>query len=103
MPSKSVAYFLFHESRHIPFDTLSIIKAEAADAVNTKILKPGGLYPLRQVATLAEVGGLKAMVGSMPEMGIGTAAGLHFALALKPTGVSGRADRCADVEGRHYC
>lgn len=77
---------LADESQHTPLDTLRIIESGAADIVNTKIVKPGGLYPSRQVATLAEVGGLKAMVGSMPEMGVATAAGLHFALALKPLG-----------------
>lgn len=75
---------LADESQHTPLDTLHILETGAADAVNTKIVKPGGLYPSRQVAALAEVGGLKAMVGSMPEMGIATAAGLHFAAALAP-------------------
>lgn len=72
------------ETQHTPLDTLAILQHGAADVVNTKIVKPGGLWPSRQVAALAEVGGLKAMVGSMPEMGVATAAGLHFALALKP-------------------
>jgi muconate cycloisomerase len=72
------------ESQHTPLDTMRILETGAADIVNTKIVKPGGLWPSRQVATIAEIGGLKAMVGSMPEMGIATAAGLHFALALKP-------------------
>jgi len=72
------------ESQHTPLDTMQILETGAADIVNTKIVKPGGLFPSRQVATMAEIGGLKAMVGSMPEMGIATAAGLHFALALQP-------------------
>ncbi|MBI2300512.1 MAG: dipeptide epimerase [Armatimonadetes bacterium] len=59
---------LADESQHTPLDTLNILRAGAADIVNTKIVKPGGLYPSRQVAALAEVGGLKAMVGSMPEI-----------------------------------
>lgn len=80
------APILADESQHTPLDTLRIIEAGAADIVNTKIVKPGGLYPSRQVAVLAEVGGLKAMVGSMPEMGVATAAGLHFALACQPLG-----------------
>lgn len=75
---------LADEAQHTPLDTMNILAHGAADIVNTKIVKPGGLWPSRQVATLAEVGGLKAMVGSMPEMGVATAAGLHFALALKP-------------------
>jgi muconate cycloisomerase len=84
--TRATAPILADESQHTPLDTLRIIETAAADIVNTKIVKPGGLYPSRQVAALAEVGGLQAMVGSMPEMGVGTAAGLHFALALAPLG-----------------
>lgn len=92
---------LADESQHTPHDTLRLLETGAADAVNTKIVKPGGLWPSRQIAAIAQVGGLRAMVGSMPEMGLATAAGLHFAaacpIAVYPAELIGPLMLVADV------
>ncbi len=72
---------LADESYHSPHDALRLIDAGAADAINLKVVKPGGLLPSRLAAAVAQTGGLQAMIGSMPEMGLATAAGLHLALA----------------------
>ncbi|MEV0714568.1 enolase C-terminal domain-like protein [Asanoa sp. NPDC050611] len=66
-------------------DALAVIRAEAADIINIKVLKVGGLHRARQVAALAEAAGLAVKVGSMPELGVATLAGLHLA-ATTPSG-----------------
>jgi L-Ala-D/L-Glu epimerase len=63
-------------------DVVELARAEACDGVNIKITKPGGLYRARQAASIAEAAGLSVLVGSMPEMEVATAAGLHFAQSL---------------------
>lgn len=67
------------ESMFILQDAMSIIKHRAADIINIKILKPGGLLPSKKVAALCEAEGITCLVGSMVEFGIGSVAGLHFA------------------------
>lgn len=67
------------ESLQTVADALEIVRRGAADVLNIKIVKPGGLYRSRQVAALAEAAGLHCMVGSMPELGVATIAGAHFA------------------------
>ena len=69
------------ESLYTPHDAIALIKHKAADIFNIKLMKVGGLYPAGQVAAIAAAAGIPCMVGSMPEMGVATAAGLHFAAA----------------------
>lgn len=66
-------------------DALAVVRAEAADIINIKILKVGGLFRARQVMALVEAAGLAVKVGSMPELGVATLAGLHLA-ASAPEG-----------------
>lgn len=67
------------ESMFILHDALDIIKHRAANVINIKILKPGGLMPSKKVAALCEAEGITCLVGSMVEFGVGSVAGLHFA------------------------
>jgi L-alanine-DL-glutamate epimerase-like enolase superfamily enzyme len=67
------------ESMFILHDAMNIIKHRAADIINIKILKPGGLFASKKVAALCEAEGITCLVGSMVEFGIGSVAGLHFA------------------------
>ncbi len=62
-------------------DAIELIRRNAADIINIKIMKPCGLRGSRAVADIAAAAGIPVLVGSMVEMGIGTAAGLHFAIA----------------------
>lgn len=71
------------ESLYSLHDACQLVKRGAADIFNIKLLKPGGLYRARQVAAVAEAAGVPCVVGSLPEMGVGTAAGLHFAAATR--------------------
>lgn len=66
-------------------DALAVIRADAADIINIKILKVGGLHRARQIVGLAEAAGVAVKVGSMPELGVATLAGLHLA-ATAPAG-----------------
>ena len=66
-------------------DALAVIRADAADIINIKVLKVGGLFRARQIVGLAEAAGLAVKVGSMPELGVATLAALHLA-ATTPAG-----------------
>ncbi len=73
---------LIDEGIYTPHDLMTLIKFKAVDAVNIKILKTG-LTGGKQIAAIAESAGLPCFVGSMFETGIGTAAGIHFALSTR--------------------
>ena len=60
-------------------DAERLIEAEAADLVNVKVQKLGGLRPSLEVARLVEEAGLGCVVGSCLEAGPGAAASAHFA------------------------
>ena len=71
------------ESVHSPEDVLRLIQAEAADLINIKLMKSGGLLKGRKIAEVAETAGISCMIGCMGESGIGIAAGAHLAAAVK--------------------
>ncbi len=73
---------LIDEGVYSPHDLMTLIKFNAVDAVNIKILKTG-LTGGKQIAAIAESAGLPCLVGSMFETGIGTAASLHFAFSTR--------------------
>jgi len=64
-------------------DAVNIVKREAADILNLKVGKVGGLNLSRKVAAFAEAADVPCMVGSMLELWVGTAAGVHFAAATR--------------------
>ena len=70
------------ESMQSPQDALEIVRRGAADVLNIKILKVGGLHPALRIAAIAEAAGLAVKIGSMPELGVATLAALHLAAAL---------------------
>ena len=59
-------------------DLVDVIRRRAADLVNVKLAKSGGLGPARTLLDLADAYGLGTMVGSMMEgpVGVGAAASL---------------------------
>lgn len=73
---------LADETVFSPQDATDVVVHEAADIVNIKIMKAGGLFRSRQIADVAAGAELPLAVGSMVEMGVGTAAGAHFAATL---------------------
>lgn len=81
------------EARHI-------VRARAADLVNIKLMKSGGVAPALRIAAITSEGGLGAMAGCNDESRIGIAAGLHFALAAPRTeraDLDGHLDLADDV------
>ncbi|MUV36445.1 Muconate cycloisomerase [Lentibacillus sp. JNUCC-1] len=60
-----------------------IIAKRAADKINIKLMKCGGMYPAAKLAAMAEMAGMDCQVGSMVESSIGSAAGLHVAFSKK--------------------
>lgn len=84
---------LADESVFSSHDALGIVRERAADIINIKIMKAGGLDPGNQIAAVARAADTPLAVGSMVEMGIGTAAGAHFSAcqphATYPSDVKG--------------
>ena len=60
-------------------DVHRIIDAGAADIINIKLGKVGGIHKARKVAALAKAANLTVIVGSNMELGPGIAAGAHLA------------------------
>lgn len=60
-----------------------IIQKRAADKVNIKLMKCGGILPAIKLAHQAEMAGIECQVGSMVESSVGSAAGFHVAFSQK--------------------
>ena len=84
------------ESVWTPADALACIRAGAADVFNVYVAEAGGLGPAAQIFSLAEAARLSCIIGSMPELGIGTAAQAHLAFAMRNLGYA------SDVNGVVY-
>ncbi len=69
------------ESVYSPQDALAIVRAGAADALSVYVGKAAGIGPARKVAVIAEAAMLGCTVGSNLELGVGTAAMIHLAMA----------------------
>lgn len=69
-------------------DLLEVIRRRAADLVNVKLAKCGGLAPARTLLELAEAAQLGTVVGSMMEGPIGVAAAASLVAAYPTTVVS---------------
>lgn len=62
-------------------DVRKIIKKQAADGVNIKLQKAGGIFPSKKIAKMCEENNLKVMVGCMLEGPLAISAGVHFAVS----------------------
>lgn len=69
------------ESVHNAADVFRIAEKGAADLVNIKLMKCGGVRQAGKMLAAAEAAGLPCILGSMGESSIGSAAGLHFITA----------------------
>ena len=58
-----------------------VVELRAADLVNIKLMKTGGLVNAMRVNAIAEAAGIVGQVGTMVESSIASAAGLHLAMA----------------------
>lgn len=71
------------ESCHNPGDLLRIVRADAADMINIKLMKCGGICQALRMLAIAEAAGIRCILGSMGESSIGSSAGLHLALSRR--------------------
>ncbi len=62
-------------------DAFKILQMRAADMINIKLMKCGGLYNGLKIATAAEVYGVECMIGCMLEAKISVNAAVHLACA----------------------
>jgi len=69
-------------------DLVEVIRLRAADMVNVKLAKCGGLLPARTLLALAEAHGMGTIVGTMMETPVGVGAAASLAAAYGTTAVA---------------
>ena len=69
------------ESVHDFHDAHRVIRAEAADVINIKLMKCGGLYPAMKINAAAEAAGLSCMLGCMADTKIAITAAMSLMAA----------------------
>jgi o-succinylbenzoate synthase len=67
------------ESVFSPVDARYVLEQEAADLINIKLMKSGGIHEAIKIVKLAQIYGVECMVGSMIETKLGITAAAHFA------------------------
>ena len=80
---RSYVPVLADESVFSPEDAVRIMQTGAADLVNIKLMKCGGLYNALKIVSAAEVYGVECMIGCMLEAKISVNAAVHLACAKK--------------------
>lgn len=86
-------------------DMREIIAKRAADKVNIKLMKCGGMYPAMKLAHMAEMAGMECQIGSMVESSVGSAAGFHVAFSMKvftSVELTGPLKFSKDIGNLHY-
>jgi L-alanine-DL-glutamate epimerase-like enolase superfamily enzyme len=71
------------ESVHSPADALRLIRSEAVDMINIKLMKSGGIHKARKIVEVAEAAGVPCMIGCMSESELGITAAVHLAAAMR--------------------
>jgi o-succinylbenzoate synthase len=71
------------ESVFSPRQAFEVIRCRAADMINIKLMKAGGIYKAQLINQLAEEFGMECMVGSMMESRVAVTAAAHFAASKK--------------------
>ncbi len=69
------------ESVFSPSQVIDLIQQRAADIVNIKLMKTGGLSNAIRIADIAAIHGVPCMIGCMIESSISVAAAVHLAVA----------------------
>lgn len=87
---------LADESVFSPRDAIRVIEGHAADLINIKLMKTGGIYEALKICSLAETYGVECMIGCMLESKVSVAAAAHLAAAK---GIITR----ADLDGPSLC
>lgn len=71
------------ESMFTAQDARELLEMQAADLLNIKLMKCGGIYKALQIVEIAEEYGVECMLGSMVESKISLTAAAHLAAAKK--------------------
>ena len=71
------------ESIQSPEDALNLIRQDAVDLINIKLMKSGGIHKARKIAAIAEAAKVPCMIGCMGESTVGITAGVQLAAAIK--------------------
>ena len=71
------------ESLFSPQDALKLLQMQAADLLNIKLMKCGGIYNALRITAIAETYGVECMLGSMLESKISLTAAAHLAAAKR--------------------
>ncbi len=74
---------LADEAVFSPQDALTLIQKNAADLINIKLAKAGGLLPATKILHIAETADIECFVGCMLESHIAVSAAAHFAASKK--------------------
>lgn len=74
---------LADESVFSPLDALKIIQEKAADLINIKLMKTGGIYNALKICDIAEMYGIECMIGCMLESKISVSAAANLGAARK--------------------
>ena len=69
------------ESVFGPAQVIELIRMRAADTINIKLMKTGGLSNAIKIADIASLHGIDCMIGCMLESSISVAAAVHLAVA----------------------
>lgn len=64
-------------------DCLNLLKMQACDLINIKLMKAGGIYNALKINVIAEAYGVETMLGSMLEGKVSVTAAAHLAAAKK--------------------
>jgi L-alanine-DL-glutamate epimerase-like enolase superfamily enzyme len=83
------------ESVWNPRDAMEVIRRKAVDIVNVYVCEAGGLMAATRIFQMCESAGIPCMIGSMPELGLGTAAQIHLGVAMTNLGLD--SDACGVV------
>ncbi len=87
---------LADESVFSPVDALRILQMHAADLINIKLMKTGGIWPALRLCAIAESYGVQCMIGCMLESQISVAAAAQLAGARSIVTM-------ADLDGPSLC
>ena len=87
------------ESIWTPHDAMHCIRHQAVDVFNVYVSEAGGLGSAARIFAIAEAARLPCIIGSMPELGIGTAAQAHLAFAMPNLGYASDVNGCVYHSG----
>ncbi|MDR3070580.1 MAG: dipeptide epimerase [Propionibacteriaceae bacterium] len=81
--ARSTIPIMADESCFTPQDASRIVRARAADTINIKLMKCGGIFRALEINAIAEAANVTTMLGCMLESRLAIAAGAHLVAARR--------------------